>query len=68
VRELAGELAESVELRDRYTGKGLPGGAVRTTLRVVYRHPDRSLTQEEVNADHLELRTKLGERLGVKFA
>jgi phenylalanyl-tRNA synthetase beta subunit len=40
---------------------------VRTTLRVVYRHPDRSLTQDEVNAGHEELRRRLAERLGVRF-
>jgi phenylalanyl-tRNA synthetase beta chain len=41
---------------------------VRTTLRLVYRHPDRSLTQDEVNAAQTDLRNGLAERLGVTFA
>ena len=49
VRELAGELVESIDLQARYSGKGLPPGAVRTTLRLTYRAADRSLTQNEVN-------------------
>ena len=68
VCELAGERVESVDLQARYTGSGLPDGVVRTTLRLVYRHPERSLTQDEVNADQADLRTRLGERLGVTFA
>jgi phenylalanyl-tRNA synthetase beta chain len=68
VRELASPLVESTALVVRYTGKGLPEGAVRTTLRLVYRHPDRSLTQDEVNQHQDALRGLLGERLGVTFA
>ena len=68
VHELVAELVESVELVVRYSGKGLGADRVRTTLRLVYRHPERSLTQEEVNADQSELRDRLGERLGVRFA
>ena len=41
---------------------------VRTTLRMVYRHPERSLTQDEVNEAHLKLRDGLADLLGVTFA
>ena len=68
VRELAGDRVESTDLVVRYAGKGLPDGRVRTTLRLVYRHPERSLTQEEVNQDQARLRDRLSERLGVTFA
>jgi len=68
VRELASELVERIELVARYTGAGLPEGAVRTTLRLVYRHRGRSLTQEEVNAAQEALREALAGRLGVTFA
>ncbi len=67
VRELAGSRAERVELVVRFAGGGLPAGVVRTTVRVVYRHPERSLTQDEVNRDHEELRRRLAERLGVRL-
>jgi phenylalanyl-tRNA synthetase beta chain len=66
VGELAVERVETVELLPpQYP---LPDGNVRTTLRLVYRHPDRSLTQDEVNADQAELRHRLADRLGVAFA
>jgi phenylalanyl-tRNA synthetase beta chain len=63
--ELAHETAEEVSLIARYSGKGLPSGAVRSTLRVVYRHADRSLTQDEVNQWQEALRSALAERLPV---
>ena len=67
VRELAGVFVESIELQARYSGKGLPPGAVRTTLRLTYRAADRSLTQNEVNETQEALRESLSERLGVNF-
>lgn len=68
VGELASDVVESMELVVRYAGKGLPDGRVRTTIRLVYRHPERSLTQDEVNQDQARLRDALGERLGVTFS
>jgi phenylalanyl-tRNA synthetase beta chain len=68
VRQMASNLVESVELVVRYAGKGLGADRVRTTLRLVYRHSDRSLTQEEVNGYQEELRGRLGQELGVEFA
>jgi phenylalanyl-tRNA synthetase beta chain len=68
VRELTSDEVVSVGMEARYSGPGLPAGSVRTTLRLVYRHPDRSLTQEEVNAAQESLRQGLADRLGVTFA
>jgi len=68
VRELVSDRVSAVEFRDRYQGGRLPTGVVRTTLRLVYRHPERSLTQDEVNDDQNRLREGLAERLGVGFA
>ena len=68
VQNLSGELVEAVDLQDRYAGKGLPSGAVRSTLRLTYRTSDRSLTQNEVNEQQEALREGLGQRLGVAFA
>jgi phenylalanyl-tRNA synthetase beta chain len=66
-RELAGEHVEGLGFVTRYH---LPDGSgrVRTTLRLVYRHAERSLTQDEVNAWHADMRRGLAERLGVGFA
>jgi len=66
-REAACELVERLELVARFEGEGLPRNRVRTTLRVVYRNPERSLTQDEVNAEQAALRGRLAERLGVDF-
>ena len=68
VRTLATADVDTIELLDRYTGKGLADGTVRTTLRLVYRSPDRSLTQDEVNRAQDRLRSELASRLGVSFA
>jgi Phenylalanyl-tRNA synthetase beta subunit len=68
VRRLASPLVTRMELVVRYSGKGLPPGHVRTTLRLTYRRDDRSLTQEEVNAGQEALRSKLAAELGVRFA
>jgi phenylalanyl-tRNA synthetase beta chain len=68
VLELADEHVESVQMLVRYSGKGLPANRVRTTVRLVYRHPDRSLTQDEVNEAQADLRDGLVQQLGVAFA
>lgn len=68
VERHAASLVETVELVVRYSGKGIPQGSVRTTLRVVYRHPERSLTQDEVNGEQEKLRRGLADDLGVSFA
>ena len=68
VRELATGLVETVELQARFSGGALPEDRVRTTLRLVYRHPERSLTQDEVNAAQAELKARLAARHEVSFA
>jgi phenylalanyl-tRNA synthetase beta chain len=67
VDALSGEWVEGVSLTARYSSADL-GGAVRTTLRLIYRHPERSLTQEEVNAEQERLRAELARSLEIKFA
>jgi phenylalanyl-tRNA synthetase beta chain len=66
--DLASEWVEDVSLVVRYRDEKALAGAVRTTLRLVYRHADRSLTQDEVNEAHERLRRGLVERLGVALA
>ena len=56
----------SVSLKDRYQGKGVPDGAVNTTIAFFYLAEDRSLTQEEVNDRHLALAADLQARFGWK--
>jgi phenylalanyl-tRNA synthetase beta chain len=66
-RELASEKVGSVGFVTRYAGKGLEPGRVRTTLRLVYRDEERSLTQDEVNQDQENLRVALTDRLAVQL-
>jgi phenylalanyl-tRNA synthetase beta chain len=66
-RDLVGEWVEDLSYVTQFKPEGEPQ-VVRTTLRLVYRHPERSLTQEEVNAAQDELRQGLADALGVGFA
>ena len=51
-------------LKDRYTGVGVPDGAVSTTISFHYNARDRSLTQEEINDRQTALARALEEGLG----
>jgi phenylalanyl-tRNA synthetase beta subunit len=54
----------SFGLEVRYTGEGVPAGAVNTTLTFLYGSPERSLTQQEVNERQELLRRDLERRFG----
>ena len=58
---------ESVTPIARYRGEGVAADEVKTTVRITYRHADRSLTQDEVNAAHFTLMNALARDLGVSF-
>ncbi|TAM45274.1 MAG: phenylalanine--tRNA ligase subunit beta [Acidobacteria bacterium] len=59
---------ESVAPVVRYRGEGVAPDEVKTTVRLTYRHPERSLTQDEVNAAHFALMDRLGRELAVSFS
>ena len=46
-REAGGELLESVGVFDRYVGAPIEAGHHSLALRLVFRAPDRTLTDEE---------------------
>lgn len=50
--EIAGELLESVRVFDVYTGEKLGAGKKSVALSLVYRHGERTLTDEEVTELH----------------
>jgi phenylalanyl-tRNA synthetase beta chain len=52
VRSAAGVLAEHVSLFDRFTGGSIPKEHASLAFRVVYRAPDHTLTDAEVDAQH----------------
>ena len=64
----APEWLESVAPVVRYRGEGVGRDEVKTTVRLTYRHGERSLTQDEVNTAHFALMDKLGRELAVSFS
>jgi phenylalanyl-tRNA synthetase beta chain len=64
VREAAGDLAEQVTLFDRFAGTGIPAGHASLALRVVYRAPDRTLTDAEVDARHAQVVAQIERQFG----
>ncbi|MFD1953656.1 phenylalanine--tRNA ligase subunit beta [Paenibacillus thailandensis] len=51
-RETAGELLESVKVFDVFTGEKLGAGKKSVAISLVYRHNERTLTDEEVTELH----------------
>jgi phenylalanyl-tRNA synthetase beta chain len=66
-REAAGEFAEHVTLFDRFVGGAVPAGHASLGLRIVYRAPDRTLTDAEVDARHAAVIAAVHERFGAKL-
>lgn len=67
VAKLADDHVERIRLQDRFTGDDVGATRVRSTLRLVYRDPHRSLTQDEVNDWQATLREQLVVRLDVRL-
>jgi phenylalanyl-tRNA synthetase beta chain len=60
-------LIESIELIDRYLGKGVPEEKVSLTFSVTYRRRDRTLTQDEVDSLHDGLLATLVDGFGAEL-
>jgi phenylalanyl-tRNA synthetase alpha chain len=65
VREIAGDLAEQVQLLDRFQRPS--DGRTSLCYRVTYRSMDRSLTNEEIDALQARVRQEVVEKLGVEL-
>lgn len=50
IRELAGEFLESVEVFDQYEGAQVGAGKKSLAFSLLLRHPERTLTEEEISA------------------
>lgn len=66
-RDTAGSLLESIEVFDIYTGERLGGGKKSVAFALVYRHPDRTLTDEEVAELHGKVVTALEQTFGAEL-
>jgi len=65
VREVAGDMAESVKLVDTF--KHPKTGRTSHCYRIVYRHMDRTLVNKEVVVTHNRIRDLLTQRLGLEL-
>jgi len=63
IRALGDPLVESVALFDCYRGASIAEGHKSLAYTVAYRAPDRTLTDDEVNAAHERVRMHLSTRL-----
>ncbi len=66
IRASAGDLLEAVRLFDVYTGKGVPEGSRSIAYRLVYRHPERTLKDAEVDRSVERVLEQVKDRHGVE--
>ena len=67
IQEKAGPLLFSVEVADYYRGKQIPVGYKGLTLSCIYRAPERTLTEAEINPLHTSVCNILTEQFGAKI-
>ena len=66
VRRRGVENLESLRFHDRYEDPRDPSGPVKATVRLVFRSPDRTLEQQEVNEAVRRLAKEMEAELGVR--
>jgi phenylalanyl-tRNA synthetase beta chain len=67
VRKRGGPLLESVAAFDEYRGSGLPGGTRSVAVRLVFRAPDRTLRDAEVDPVVSRIVAVLEDELGIQL-
>lgn len=60
-----GKLLESVTLFDEYRGESVPEGQRSLAFRLIYRSPDRTLTDEDIDPVHQKVRAALEKQFQV---
>jgi phenylalanyl-tRNA synthetase beta chain len=63
VKQVAQPLVEEVRVFDHYTGSPIPAGKKSLAYTIAYRAPNRTLTDDEVNAMHDQLVAQLVRQL-----
>jgi phenylalanyl-tRNA synthetase beta chain len=67
IREAAGDDLETLALFDAFEGEPLPKGQRNLAFSLSFRRPDRTLTDEEAEADMERVRAALREKLGAQI-
>jgi len=67
IREAAGEHLESLMLFDAFEGRPLPAGQRNLAFSLAFRRPDRTLTDDEVDAAMERIRDALRQQLGARI-
>lgn len=67
IKEIAGELLESVQVFDLYTGERLGHDKKSIALSMVFRHAERTMTDEEVAAVHAAVLSGLEQGFGAEL-
>jgi phenylalanyl-tRNA synthetase beta chain len=65
MKKAGGMLLESANVFDEYCGQNVPDGQRSLAFRLVYRASDRTLTDEDVETAHQNVRDALIEKFGV---
>lgn len=66
MQKAGGQLLKSVALFDEYRGQNVPEGKRSLAFRLVYQASDRTLTDEEIESAHKNVRDALVEKFGVE--
>lgn len=66
IRDAAGDLLERLEVFDLYAGPGVPEGSRSLAYRLVFRHPERTLKDAEVDRSVDRVLAQLKDRHGVE--
>jgi phenylalanyl-tRNA synthetase beta chain len=66
IRKEAGDLLESLTLFDEFSGQGIPDGSRSLAWALTFRHPERTLKDQEVQGRTSKIVTALEGELGVR--
>jgi phenylalanyl-tRNA synthetase beta chain len=65
LRRAAGDLLEQLTLFDTFTGAGIPAGMRSIAWRLVFRHPERTLRDKEIDGRRRAILDQLRRSLGI---
>jgi len=67
MKSAAAEEVDHIECFDVYTGEQIKEGFKSMAYAIYYRHPERTLTEEEINTKHAAIQTALKQKLAAEI-